>query len=169
MGGDELVAIYDEQAQVVGAETRAVMRANGLWHAAGVVLVRSGDGGSVYVHQRSAGKDVFPSAFDCWAGGVVAAGETPARCAERELAEELGIRGVSPVPLFRLTFEQPPVRCHNFAYEVRWGGPITHQPEEVVGGEWMSLERLRAWAEAPASPLVPDGRLNVLEWFRRYG
>ncbi|MEU3270399.1 NUDIX domain-containing protein [Saccharomonospora sp. NPDC006951] len=169
MGGDELVAIYDEEGAVVGSAPRARMRAEGLWHAASVVLVRSPDGGRVYLHQRTADKDVFPSLFDCWSGGVVAAGETPADCAVREIAEELGISGVRPEPLFTSVFEQPPIRCHNFTHEVRWGGPFILQREEIAGGEWIGLERLKAMAEDPASPLVPDGRLGILEWFRRYG
>ncbi|QWF85449.1 NUDIX domain-containing protein [Amycolatopsis sp. CA-230715] len=167
--GDELVARYDEGGRVVGSTTRADVRARGLWHAAAVVLVRSGDGESVYVHLRAPDKDVFPGAYDCWAGGVVAAGEDPAECAARELAEELGIRGVALEPLFTHVFDEPPIRCHNFAYEVRWDGEITHQPEEIVSGGWMSLAELRDWAEDPSGPLVPDGRLGVLEWFRRYG
>ncbi len=169
MGGDELVAKYDPRGAVVGSVSRAEVRAEGHWHAAAVVLVRSPDGEQVYVHLRSPDKDVFPSAYDCWAGGVVAAGETPAECAGRELAEELGIHGVSPVPLFTLVYDRPPIRCHNFAFEVRWGGPIIHQPEEIVGGDWMPLPELRAWADDPTSPLVPDGRLGIQEWFRRYG
>ncbi|WP_420809054.1 NUDIX hydrolase [Amycolatopsis suaedae] len=167
MSGDELVAVYDETGEVTGTATRAQVRALGLWHAAGVVLVRSPDGSQAYVHLRAPGKDVFPSTYDCWAGGVVAAGETPAECAARELAEELGVRGVTPVPLFTLVYDKPPIRCHNFAFEVRWDGPFVHQPEEVVDGRWLPLEELRRWAEDPACRFVPDGRLGILEWFRR--
>jgi 8-oxo-dGTP pyrophosphatase MutT (NUDIX family) len=144
------------------------MRAEGLWHAAGVVLVRSGDGRSAYVHLRAPTKDVYPGTWDCWAGGVVAAGESPPECASRELAEELGIRGVEPVPLFARAYEDGPIRCHNFAFEVRWDGPITHQVEEIVDGRWILLTELRAWADDPASPFVPDGRDGIREWFRRY-
>ncbi|KMS83484.1 NUDIX hydrolase [Prauserella rugosa] len=169
VGGDELVAIYDDHARVVGSTTRADVRARGLWHAAAVVLVRSGDGGSVYVHRRTATKDVYPSAFDCWAGGVVAAGETPDECARRELGEELGIHGVRPVPLFSWAFEQGSVRCHNFTYEVRWDEPVVHQPEEVADGWWMPLEELHTWLRADDGTFVPDGRLGTLEWFRRFG
>lgn len=166
--GAELVAHYDRAGTQIGTALRADVRARGLWHAAGVVLVRSGDGEQVYVHLRAPDKDIYPSAYDCWAGGVVAAGETPTQCATRELAEELGIRGVWPTPLYTLAFEQPPVRCHTFAHEVRWDGPMVHQPAEIVGGRWMRLGELREWAHDPMSPLVPDGRVNIVEWFRRH-
>jgi 8-oxo-dGTP pyrophosphatase MutT (NUDIX family) len=168
-GSDELVALYDRTGRATGEVLRSRVRAEGLWHAAGVVLVRSGDGRSVYVHLRTPDKDVFPSTWDCWAGGVVAAGETPAECARRELAEELGVHGVEPEPLFTLVYDQGTVHCHNFAFEVRWDGPIRHQPEEIVEGRWIPLKQLRAWVEDPARPFIPDGRAGVLEWFRRYG
>lgn len=165
---EELVAIYDAAGRVTGSATRGQMRAGGLWHAAGEVLVRSGDGESAYVHRRSPDKDVFAGLWDCWAGGVVAAGETPRDCASRELGEELGVHGVALEPLFTHVFEQPPHRCHNFAFEARWDGPIVHQPEEIAEGHWLPLGELREWAEDPASPLIPDGRAGILEWFRRF-
>lgn len=164
---EEMVAHYDATGAVVGRVRRADMREQGLWHAATLVLVRSGDDSRVYVHRRSPDKDVFPGLYDCWAGGVVAAGETPAEGAERELAEELGVRGVPLRPLFTFTFEQPPLRCHYFAYEARWDGPVVHQPEEIVSGRWMSLDELRVFTEDPESPFVPDGRHAIREWFRR--
>ncbi|HET6504987.1 MAG TPA: NUDIX domain-containing protein [Amycolatopsis sp.] len=168
MQGSELVAVYDAGGAVVGSATRAEVRAKGLWHAAGSVLVRSPDGESAYVHLRSPDKDVFPGTYDCWAGGVVAAGETPLECAYRELAEELGIRDAPLEPLFTHVFRDPPIRCHNFTFETRWDGPISHQPEEIVDGAWMRLSELAKWAEDPATPLIPDGRQGIREWFRRY-
>lgn len=170
-GSDELVALYDRTGSVAGTTTRSRVRDEGLWHAAGVVLVRSGDGNQVYVHLRTPGKDVFPSTWDCWAGGVVAAGETPAECARRELAEELGVHGVEPVPLFTKVYDDGRNRCHNFAFEVRWDGPIRHQAEEIVEGRWITLAELRAWIDDPDPelPFIPDGREGVQEWFRRYG
>lgn len=166
-GSDELVALYDLGGAVVGAAARAEVRAEGLWHAAGVVLVRSGDGNSVYVHLRTPTKDVYPSTWDCWAGGVVAAGESPEDCARRELAEELGVHGVELRPLFTHVYDAGTIRCHNFAFEARWDGPFVHQPSEVVEGRWMTLGELRSWLDDPSSPFVPDGRLGALEWFRR--
>ena len=169
-GSDELVALYDDAGNPVGEALRSRVRAEGLWHAAGVVLVRSGDGRNVYVHLRTPDKDVFPSTWDCWAGGVVAAGETPAACARRELAEELGVHGVDLEPLFTKIYDQDTLHCHNFAYEVHWDGPIHPQPEEIVEGHWISVDELRAWVfdPAPDRPFIPDGREGIQEWFHRY-
>src|SRR3954453_15738465 len=182
-GSDELVALYDQAGSVVGETTRARVRAEGLWHAAGVVLVRSGDGKAVYVHLRTPRRDVFPSTCACWAGGGGVfpapwdggaggggrAGNPPAERPRRELAEELGVQGVEPVPLFTKVYDDGHNRCHNFAFEVRWDGPIHHQAEEIVEGRRIPLEELRAWIDDPAPelPFIPDGREGVQEWFRR--
>jgi len=160
---DEQVALYDPAGQVVGAVPRWRMRRDGLWHAASSVLVRSSDGESVYVHRRTGTKDVYPGMHDCWAGGVVAAGEDPGTAARRELAEELGVR--APVEfLFRTTYDRDSVRYHAFLHESRWDGPIRHQPEEVAEGRWMPLAELRERLHDPEWPFVPDGRQFLLEW-----
>ncbi|MCP2257313.1 Isopentenyldiphosphate isomerase [Streptoalloteichus tenebrarius] len=161
------MAIYDAEGNPVGALPRARMRAEGRWHAAASVLLRSGDGRRVYVHRRTEDKDVYPGMHDCWAGGVLLAGEEPAACARRELAEELGVRDVPLTPLFRLPFVDGTIRYHAFTYEARWDGPVIHQPEEVAEGGWMSLDDLRTRLADPTWPFTPDGRALFHAWDRR--
>lgn len=163
----ELVARYDATGRVTGSATRERMRAEGLWHAAASVVVLSPDRGSVYVHRRTDDKDIYPGLHDCWAGGVVAAGESPGAAANRELAEELGIRDPPLRFLFRSVHEHKTVRFHGFLYEVLWDGPIQHQPDEVAEGWWMPLTELRARLDDPAWPFVPDGQQFIKEWFAR--
>ena len=100
--GEEMVALCDDQGRVVGSAPRSVMRARNLRHAATGILVTN-SAGEVYVHRRTDTKDVYPGHHDFAAVGVVAAVETPLVCAERELAEELGISGVPLVPAGRPT------------------------------------------------------------------
>lgn len=166
--GDEQVAIYDRDGGVIGSAPRRRMRAEGLWHAAASVLVRSTDLNAVYVHRRTADKDVYPGMYDCWAGGVVAADEHPDTTARRELAEELGV-GSAARFLFRTRHELGSIRFHAFLYETFWDGPIIHQPAEVAEGRWMPLPELRRHLDDPDRPLVPDGRQFVEEWFEFRG
>ena len=56
--------------------------------------------GDLYVQKRTLTKDVYPGYYDVATGGVLQAGETYEQSAERELAEELGIRNIPQVPLF---------------------------------------------------------------------
>ncbi|WP_019853799.1 NUDIX hydrolase [Actinopolyspora mortivallis] len=166
--GDESVAIYDREGAVTGSAPRGRMRAEGLWHAASSVLVRSPDLRSVYVHRRTWDKDVYPGAYDCWAGGVVAAGESPDHAAARELAEELGVH-TTPRFLFRTRHERGTVRFHAFVYETCWDGPVVHQPTEIAEGWWMHLSELRERLRDPHWPFVPDGRQFVEEWLTFHG
>ena len=161
---DELVALYSPDGAEVGVERREVVYRDGLWHAATGVLVRSGDGARVVLHRRTADKLVFPGAYDCWAGGVVAPDEAPDDAAARELAEELGV--VAPLePLERIPFTDGHLRYHLFTYEARWDGPLRPQPEEVAWVGWVTVEELRARLADPVRwPFTPDGRLGAERW-----
>jgi 8-oxo-dGTP pyrophosphatase MutT (NUDIX family) len=163
---DEPVAVYDLGGAVVGVAPRGVVYRDGLWHGTTAVLVRSIDGERVYLHRRSPDKLIFPSMYDCWAGGVIGPHEAPDDAAARELAEELGVTGVSLTRSFEpFAYDDGTLRCHVFTYEVRWDGPLHHQPEEVVWGDWVTLIELRArLADGRRWPFVPDGRVGIERW-----
>lgn len=143
------------------------MRREGRWHAASAVLLLTSDRVNVYVHLRTRTKDVNPGMHDCFAGGVVGAGERPAAAAERELAEELGVHGAPLRYLFRSVYDRDTVRFHGFVYEALWDGPVVHQPEEIASGGWMPLSELAERLRDPEWSFVPDGRQFIEEWFRR--
>ncbi|KZM73044.1 NUDIX hydrolase [Nocardia terpenica] len=162
----EIIAIYDRHGRPTGSAERSVVYAEGLWHASAGVLVRSPDGERIYVHRRTDTKAVFAGMHDCLAGGVLDPGENPAAAAVRELGEELGITpAADPVPLARASWDGQwlgrPMRCHLFAYEVRWDGPIRHQPEEIAAGWWWTDAELRAHLADPDWPFVPDTRVLI--------
>ncbi len=163
--GDEPVAVFDAAGAVTGVAPRGVVYREGIWHGATGVLLRSGDGERVYVHRRTPGKLIWPSRYDCWAGGVIGPGEPPDTAAVRELSEELGVE-VPLTPIERFAFEGDGVRCHMFTYEARWDGPVRHQPEEIAWGGWVTLDDLRGWLDDPEGhPFVPDGRAGIERWF----
>jgi 8-oxo-dGTP pyrophosphatase MutT (NUDIX family) len=166
---DEQVAVYDAAGRVTGAAPRGEVYRRGLWHAATGVLVRSGDGARVVLHRRAADKLVFADTWDCWAGGVVGAGEDPADAAVRELAEELGITGVELAPLPRSVYDGVVdggrVRYHAFLFETRWDGPLRPEPSEISWAGWVSLAELALRLADPRGwPFAPDGRAGVERW-----
>jgi 8-oxo-dGTP pyrophosphatase MutT (NUDIX family) len=113
---------------------------------------------------------IFPGLYDCWAGGVLAPGESPDDAARRELAEELGVAGVPLLPLGRHPYDDGRLRYHVYMYEARWDGPLRHQPEEVVWGEWVTLDELAGvLADERHRPFVPDGRVLAERWFAEHG
>jgi 8-oxo-dGTP pyrophosphatase MutT (NUDIX family) len=131
------------------------MRRENLRHAATGVLVRN-TAGDIYVHRRTATKDVYPSYYDFAAGGVVAAGEDPYDAVVRELNEELGISGVELVKLPEGDYADDNTSYHAYLYTCVWDGLIRHQPEEVAWGAWMSPAELVAKLDDPDWPVMPD-------------
>ena len=167
---DELVAVYDSDGNVVGAAPRSRVYADGLWHASAGVLVRSADGNRIYVHRRTPTKAVFADMHDCLAGGVVAPGETPVQTATRELYEELGIAAVRLTALANAVWDGQwagkPLRCHLFAYQIQYDGPIRHQPDEISDGWWWTDDQLAARLAEPDWPFVPDTRVLIPQLLR---
>ena len=121
VGGDEIIAIVDELNTVIGSATRAEMRSRNLVHRATYVLVFDTTG-AIFLHKRTASKDVFPGYYDVAAGGVVLAGEEYDVGARRELAEELGIEGVPLASCFDFFFEDGQSRAWGRAYRCTWDG-----------------------------------------------
>jgi len=161
MAADELIDWVDEDDRVIGKVTRARMRGENLLHRCIAVLCCD-SAGRVYAHRRSDAKDVFPGLYDMFVGGVVGAGESYDAAALREIGEELGIVGPTPVPMFRHRYEGPDSRSHTAVYRVTWDGPIVHQESEVAWGGFRTIEQL---IEGPQGwRFVPDG----LEIFERY-
>jgi isopentenyldiphosphate isomerase len=153
----ELVTVLDDEGRPCGVATRARVRTENLLHGATAILVRDSIG-RIYVHRRTETKDIYPGAFDCWAGGVLAAGEEPLAGALRELDEELGIRGVLLRPLFSTRWRDATVQAIYHAFEVTWDGPVIHQIDEVAWGDWWTVGELTEHLLSEDIPFVPDGR-----------
>ena len=149
----ELVDVVDDEDRVVGTVTRARVRAERLRHR-GVFIVVRRSGGEVLVHQRSPDKDVWPSAWDIAIGGVVAAGEGWDEAAARELAEEVGIRGVVPRFARSGRYADDDVDEVARVYALTWDGPIAFIDGEVVAAEWITPADLDA--RIAARPFCPD-------------
>jgi 8-oxo-dGTP pyrophosphatase MutT (NUDIX family) len=158
---DEVVAIVDEHNNVVGAAPRREMRAKRLPHRSTYILVFNARG-ELYVQKRTPTKDVFPGYYDVAAGGVVLAGETYEHGAERELEEEMGIRGVPLTRLFDFYFEHESTRLWGCAFSCMYDGEVVLQEEEVENGAFMQVRDILRRAET--EPYTPDG-MYVL---RRY-
>ncbi|MBM3223921.1 MAG: NUDIX hydrolase YfcD [Candidatus Tectomicrobia bacterium] len=160
---DEIVAIVDEHNNLIGSAPRHVMRAQRLPHRSTYILVFN-TAGELYVQKRTMSKDVFPGYYDPAAGGVVLAGESYEESAQRELFEEMGIRGVPLTPHFTFYFTDTHTRVWGRVFSCVYDGPLVLQEEEVESGEFVPpAEILR---RADAEPYTPDG-LYVLQRYLR--
>lgn len=158
--GAEPVDVVDAANRVVGVVTRREMRARRLPHRSTYILVFDG-AGRLFVHLRTATKDVWPSHWDVCVGGVLAAGESYDEGARRELAEEIGV--TAPLErLFPFVWEDPTTVVHGVAYRAVHDGPFRLQPEEVVRGELVPVDEVLA--RARREPFCPDGLAVLARW-----
>jgi isopentenyldiphosphate isomerase len=139
MSADELVDVVDESDRVVGRATRRGVRASNLRHRSVYILVFN-SAGRLFVHRRTAGKDIFPAHWDVAVGGVVAAGEDYDGAARRELREELGVRDARVRRLFPVRFDDPCTRVNGMVYSCSSDGPFILQASEIAEGKWMDLD-----------------------------
>lgn len=159
---DERVDVVDEADRVIGQVTRGEMRARKLRHRAAYVFVFN-ERDQLFVHKRTATKDIYPSHYDLAAGGVLAAGEGYDEGARRELAEELGVTGVEPRRLFAFRFSDPNgTNVNGMVYSCAYGGALRLQESEIEHGSWMDLDRVVELAQR--EPTCPDS----LEALRLY-
>ena len=138
---DEPVDVVDEDDRVVATVTRGQVRRRSLLHRCTYVLVRNAAGG-ILVHRRTDTKDVSPGAYDVFAGGICAAGESYDECAAREVAEELRVVGADLRFLFKHRYRGAHGQAWGAVYEARWDGAVEPQASEVAWFAWVSPERL---------------------------
>jgi isopentenyldiphosphate isomerase len=160
---DELVDVLDDAGRTIGVATRACMRALRLPHRCTYVLVFNARG-DLFIHLRTATKDVFPSHWDTCIGGVLAAGESYADGVVREVREELGIEA-KPRELFPFRYADASNIAFGMAYRLDHDGPFRLQPEEIVRGEFATTDEVLR--RATRDPFCPDGLAVLREYLDR--
>ncbi len=146
--------VVDAENRPTGAMPRSQMRASNAIHRAVYILVFNSRE-ALFRHQRTPTKDIYPGYFDVAAGGVVLAGESYEAAAARELEEELGIQNVPLEFLFDLFFDTPRNRVFGRVFRCVFDGAMVLQEEEVLSGEFLSIETILK--EAREVPYTPDG------------
>jgi len=157
--GGEPVDVVDEDDVVVRVATRAEMRRQRLLHRAVSIAVFGSDG-RLLVHRRASTKDIWPSYWDIAAGGVVSAGESHDEAAERELAEELGVRGVVLQHLGSGRYTDAAVDEIAHCYRCTCDGPFEFADGEVAEVRWVRWNELSGLMAA--QPFTPDSLALLL-------
>jgi isopentenyldiphosphate isomerase len=163
--GAELVDVVDDLGRPVATATRREMRARRLAHRSVYVLVFDRRG-ALFIHLRTADKDVYPAHWDVAIGGVLVAGESFDEGARREAREELGVE-LHPEPLFPFRWTDVANDVHGMVYRAVHDGPFRLQPEEIVRGEFVALDEVLR--RATHAPFCPDGLAALAEYRRRTG
>ncbi len=154
---DEWFDVVNERDEVVGREMRRVVHATGLWHRAVHILVYDG-AGRVFLQKRSMKKDMSPGLWDSSCSGHVDSGEDYDTAAVRELGEEIGVHGATIGTAetelrrwFRVEACEETGWEFCWIYRLRHDGPLTLDPEEISGGDWLAPEEVtRRIAQRPA-------------------
>ena len=163
--GSELVDVIDGDGLTVGVVTRREMRERNLPHRC-VYILMFNRLGQLFVHLRTSTKDVHPSYWDVAVGGVLSAGESFEDGARREVEEELGVT-LEPESLFPFRYNDGNTGVHAQAYRAVHDGPFRLQPEEIVRGEFLSVDELLP--RLTRCQFCPDGVAVFEEFLRRDG
>lgn len=155
---EEYFDIVDAHDTVIGQKPRSEVHRLGLRHRAVHLFVFRNDG-QLLIHLRAADKEEFPGVWTSSAAGHVAAGETYAAAARRELLEELGI-DTSPERVCR--FDAGPDTCMEFTelYECVWDGDIRPDAGEIQAVEWITVKELRHRMQESPETFSPAFRLT---------
>ncbi|MEI6674792.1 MAG: 16S rRNA (adenine(1518)-N(6)/adenine(1519)-N(6))-dimethyltransferase RsmA [Verrucomicrobiota bacterium] len=146
----EMFDVVDARDQVIGTATRADVHAGKLLHRAVHVLVFN-KRGELLLQQRSRLKDVHPGLWGSSVSGHLDAGEDYTTAAIRELEEEMGICGVIPEEIARISAAESTGWEHVRIYQASHDGPLLFPCAEVEAALWLPLPEVRAWvASRPA-------------------
>ncbi|MEH6565021.1 MAG: NUDIX domain-containing protein [Halopseudomonas sp.] len=160
----ESVIHVDEHDRPLGTVSRGEAQTRGLITRCTFIFVFN-SAGQLCLHQRTNHKRLYPGFWDVAAGGVVAAGETYAQGAERELAEELGVCGVGLTEHLRFYFESAQSRLWAGVFSCCWDGPLRLQPEEVQAVRW--IEPRSQWQRA-GEHYAPDSMAALQRLWQQF-
>ncbi|QFZ18636.1 NUDIX domain-containing protein [Saccharothrix syringae] len=158
----EMIDFVDADDRVVGRGQRGGARDAGLHYRVAATVVLSAD--RVLVYRRPGTAGVYPGHHDVLVGGTVRSGESYRQAAERELAEEFGIRPVLREAV-RERRESPIGPCHLAVYLAEARGRLRPDPAEVDHHELLSVAEVLA---RPPRPFVAVGLAVLRRLFREH-
>lgn len=123
------------------------------------------------IQRRSDNHKSMPGRWDQTAAGHVDKGETYDQSAERELAEEMGIKGVNLKPVRKYYSEESDdpgyiKRRFNFLYSGVYNGPVKIDKVEVSDYKWISFKALEQWMKDKPEDFT-QGFIDAYSYFRK--
>ncbi|MEA1997015.1 MAG: NUDIX domain-containing protein [Gemmatimonadota bacterium] len=137
---EEFFDIIDESGRPVGrtAPRSEVHGDPGLVHRSVHVLVLDREN-RLFLQKRSEDKDIQPGKWDSSVGGHVARGEEVFEAAEREMAEEIGVRGRKLEFMYSYIWRTEVETELVTSYLCRYDGPFRTDPAEIEDGRFWSF------------------------------
>ena len=153
-GDGEMLAVVDDNDEVIGAERRDVIHRDGLKHRA-VHIFALNKNGEIFLQKRSRLKDKCPGLWDSSAAGHVDAGEEYDVCVARELGEELGLFDHDVREVGKLGAHANTGWEHVRLYATLAQGKVKFPCVEIEYGQWFSMELIDQWVTKVPSDFAP--------------
>lgn len=121
----------------------------GLIHRVVYVLIEDGDG-NILLQRRSPTVAVYPDCWDVSASGHVDEGESYKQAAERELTEEIGLKGYELTELGgfydETVIDERRLRrfCRAYKTHITQTTPLKLAADEVSDVQWFDLQAVRS-------------------------
>jgi 16S rRNA (adenine1518-N6/adenine1519-N6)-dimethyltransferase len=143
------VVYVDENDKVIGSGTIADGYAKGIRLRIARIFITNPKG-EVLIQKRSDSHKAMPGVWDQSAAGHVDAGESYEEAAERELAEEMGIKNVKLKPLIKYYSEETDEKQFvkkrfNTIFAAEYDGPVKIDQDEVSDFRWIDINELQDW------------------------
>ncbi|MFD2257745.1 16S rRNA (adenine(1518)-N(6)/adenine(1519)-N(6))-dimethyltransferase RsmA [Luteolibacter algae] len=154
---DELFDVVDENDELKGTATRAVVHRDNLIHRAVHVFVINKNG-DLYLQKRSLRKDRNPGLWDSSVSGHLDAGENYQQAAIRELSEEIGIPKVTAEDLEHLASLQPTAENgweHIYLFLTRHTGSVSFPAAEIESMMPFPIVEIAKWIEKKPDDFSP--------------
>lgn len=145
--GGEIFDVVDENDEVTGQATRDDVHAQGLLHRAVHVFAINARG-ELLLQRRSRLKDVHPGVWDSSVAGHLDSGEGYRDAAIREMDEEMGISGVEPEEVGRISPCEATGWEHVALYMVRWAGKPRFPCSEIDATLWLGADEVDQWIQS---------------------
>jgi 16S rRNA (adenine1518-N6/adenine1519-N6)-dimethyltransferase len=166
---ENLIQIVNEMDEMNGVATKDEAQKKGLYHRIVRIMVED-DAGNVLLQKRRADRKLYPNCWDNSAAGHVDADESYDIAANRELFEEIGLKGMQlkEIGYYKTngTFGKRKLNRFNRVYTVvvPQNTVFKLQQQEVESVKWFSIEEVKKLVEQSPHD-VTDGLIEVFERF----
>jgi len=161
---EEWFDVVDEQDNVLRSAPRSEVHGQGLLHRASHIWVFNSSN-ELLIHLRAAGKEEEPLKWTSSAAGHLAAGESYASAAERELQEELGLQAELTY-LTKLPSGPEIGYEHTALFSCVSDDPPSPDPREIAEWKFASIDDVLAMLEADPTRFTNPFRL-LFFWYLR--
>jgi isopentenyldiphosphate isomerase len=167
------IVFVDENDNIIGAGTKQEAWTKGIRHRIARVFLFNAKG-ELLIQKRAHTLSSLPDRWDHSASGHVDEGETYAEAAQREMEEEVGVRGVNLEEVGKIKTEDvdEPDRIKNrfsMIYRGTYDGPVNFDPEAVSETRWIDPEELLKWMKERPDDFTEGFMLTFKELRRKEG